>query len=126
MAKEILHEDIIAITDDVPAVYERWQPELEFSKSVATGEVKIPSFFFNNQESICKHVLCKTNTLQYILKQYRLDINNTIAVGDSESNLCMVKNAGIGVAFCSNNQMLNFLAAKKIDIRALKELLDFA
>jgi len=100
--------------------------ELEFSKNIATGEVKIPSFFFNNQQSICKHAFCKTNTLQYILKQYRIDINNTIVVGDSESDLCMVKNAGIGVAFCSNNQMLNFIADKKIEIHALNEILDFA
>lgn len=100
--------------------------ELEFSKSIATGEVKIPSSFFNNQQSICNHSYCKTNTLQYIVKQYGIQINNTIAVGDNESDLCMVKNAGIGVAFCSNNQMLNFVADKKIEIRALNEILDFA
>ncbi|HET9434973.1 MAG TPA: HAD family hydrolase, partial [Chitinophagaceae bacterium] len=63
--------------------------ELEFSKSIATGEVKIPSFFFNNKQSICKHTICKTNALLYILHQYRININNTIVVGDSERALCM-------------------------------------
>lgn len=100
--------------------------ELEFSKSEATGEVKIPSYFFNNPESICKHTVCKTNAVQHILKQYRIDINNTIAVGDSANDLCMVRNVGVGVAFCSGNELLNFVADKKIEIPSFAELLDFA
>ena len=100
--------------------------ELEFSKSIATGEVKIPSFFFNNKQSICKHTICKTNALLYILHQYRININNTIVVGDSERALCMVKKGGIGVAFCSDSKMLNFFADKKIGIQSLREILEFA
>ncbi|HEX5655274.1 MAG TPA: HAD-IB family phosphatase, partial [Chitinophagaceae bacterium] len=88
--------------------------ELEFSKSIATGEVKLPSFFFNHQDSLCKHSMCKTNAMQHILKQYKIDINNAIAVGDSDNDLCMIRNVGIGVSFCSPNELLNFVADKKI------------
>lgn len=100
--------------------------ELEFSKSIATGEVKLPSFFFNHGESICKHSICKTNAVQHILKHYNIDINNAIAIGDSENDLCMVKHVGVGVSFCSTNELLNYLADRQITVPAFGEILEFA
>lgn len=98
--------------------------ELEFSKSVATGEVKIPSFFFNHPGSSCKHMICKTNALLHILSHYKIDISNTIAVGDSHNDICMVRNAGVGVAFCSSYELLNHIADKKISEPSFAELLE--
>lgn len=100
--------------------------ELEFSKSVATGEVKIPSFLFHNQNSRCVHSLCKTNAMQHILEHYMIDINNIIAVGDSENDLCMIRHAGVGVSFCSANELLNFQADRRITEPSFSELLEFA
>ncbi len=100
--------------------------ELEFSKSVATGEVKLPSFFFNHNESICKHAMCKTNAVQHILSHYKIDINNAIAVGDSENDLCMIKHVGVGISFCSTNELLNYLADRQITVPAFGEILEFA
>lgn len=100
--------------------------ELEFSKSVATGEVKIPSFLFHNQHSRCVHTICKTNAMQHIMEHYRIDINNIIAVGDSENDLCMIRHAGVGVSFCSTNELLNFQADRRIAESSFTELLDFA
>ncbi len=100
--------------------------ELEFSKSVATGEVKLPSFFFNHNESICKHSICKTNAVQHILKHYNIDINNAIAIGDGENDLCMIKHVGVGVSFCSSNELLNYLADRQITSPAFEEILEFA
>lgn len=100
--------------------------ELEFSKSVATGEVKIPSFFFNNGTSVCKHTICKTNAVQHILKHYNININNAIAVGDSENDLCMIKHVGVGVAFCSSNELMNYLADRQITVPSFEEILEFA
>lgn len=100
--------------------------ELEFSKSIATGEVKMPSFFFNHPGSICKHSLCKTNAVQHILSHYKIDLTNTIAIGDSENDLCMIKKAGVGVSFCSANELMNFVADITIKESSFKELLEFA
>lgn len=100
--------------------------ELEFSKSVATGEVKLPSFFFNHNESLCKHAMCKTNAVQHILSHYKIDINNAIAVGDSENDLCMIKHVGVGISFCSTNELLNYLADRQITVPAFGEILEFA
>lgn len=100
--------------------------ELEFSKSIATGEVKIPSFFFNSPDSLCRHSICKTNAMLHILSRYNIDINNAIAVGDSENDLCMIRNAGVGVAFCSANELLNSVADKIINFRSFEPMLEFA
>ncbi len=81
--------------------------ELEFSKSICTGEVRIPSFLFNHPESKCRHSLCKTNALLTILKKHRLKLENSIAIGDSMNDLCMIKEAGLGIAFCSKEELLN-------------------
>ena len=43
--------------------------ELEFSKSIATGEVKIPSFFLPHDGSICHHEYCKTHALTHVCKK---------------------------------------------------------
>jgi len=100
--------------------------ELEFSKSVCTGEVKLPSFLFSSSKSICKHVLCKTNALLSILDKYEIQKENCIAIGDSINDLCMVKEAGLGIAFCSHNELLNHHADIKITEKRFENLLTLA
>ena len=99
--------------------------DLEFSQGVATGEVKIPSFFMRSDKSRCNHNFCKTNAILHIAEKYDIDLSNIIAIGDSENDICMVKNVGIGVSFCSNNKVLNYTADKVIRERSFKLLLEF-
>lgn len=100
--------------------------ELEFSKSICTGEVKIPSFFFSNPNSRCKHTFCKTNALLSILNQYGIQKENCMAIGDSLNDLCMINEAGTGVAFCSDNELLNHHADVIISRPDFIELLNHA
>lgn len=100
--------------------------ELEFSNSVATGEVKMPSFFIHGDKSKCVHEMCKTNALINIAEKYDINRQNIIAVGDGKQDLCMVKYAGVGVSFRSKNQALNFIADKIIKNKSFKSLLSFA
>ena len=100
--------------------------ELEFSNSIATGEVKVPSFFVKTQKSKCNHNFCKSNAMFRLSEKYNIPLDNVIAVGDSEYDICMIKFAGIGVAFCSGNQILNLVADKTIETRSLESILDFA
>jgi phosphoserine phosphatase SerB len=100
--------------------------ELEFSKGVCTGEVKIPSFFISSEESICKHAVCKSNALLNLLKKYDINIKNTIAVGDSLNDLCLVRQTGLGIAFCTNNELLNHYADIIINERSFSRLLEIA
>jgi HAD superfamily phosphoserine phosphatase-like hydrolase len=84
--------------------------ELEFSKSVVTGEVKIPSFFLPHQHSICSHDICKTHSLIDICKTLGVELENTIAIGDGENDICMIKKSGIGIAYCASHPTLNLVA----------------
>lgn len=99
--------------------------ELEFSNSVATGEVKIPSVFIKTNQSTCNHDFCKSNAMREIAARYRIDIKNIIAIGDSESDICMIRDCGIGVAFCSENEQLKATADKIVSERSFNSLVEF-
>lgn len=100
--------------------------ELEFSKSICTGEVKIPSFLFHKSSSLCKHSLCKTNALLSILAKYNIKKENCIAIGDSMNDLCMIKLAGLGIAFCSKDELVNHHADVVISNPTFSGLLSLA
>jgi phosphoserine phosphatase SerB len=100
--------------------------ELEFSKSICTGEVKIPSFLFSNPGSLCKHSVCKTNALLSILAKYNIKRENCIAIGDSINDLCMIKEAGLGIAFCSKDELVNHHADVVISNQSFTDLLNLA
>lgn len=99
--------------------------ELEFSNSIATGEVRIPSVFIKKRESNCNHDFCKSNAMREIAKRYKIDLKNIIAIGDSEGDVCMIRDCGIGISFCSSNETLNQVASKVIRKRSFKSLLEF-
>lgn len=100
--------------------------ELEFSKGICTGEVKIPSFLFNNSKSVCRHSLCKTNAVLSLLDKYQIPKENCIAIGDSMNDLCMIKEAGLGIAFCSQDELLNHHADIILKEQSFGELLSIA
>ncbi|MBL7860868.1 MAG: HAD-IB family phosphatase [Cyclobacteriaceae bacterium] len=100
--------------------------ELEFSNSIATGEVKVPSFFFPGERSVCRHTLCKSHAMIKVLDKHAISLSNTIAVGDSSNDLCMIKQAGIGVSFCSTHELLNYSADKVISTPSFTPILEFA
>lgn len=77
--------------------------ELEFSKSIATGEVKIPSLFLPGEKKFCNHDYCKLHALSRVCLQYNVDLKNTLVVGDGLNDICMIRRAGIGVSFCSSS-----------------------
>lgn len=100
--------------------------ELEFSNSISTGEVKIPSLFLTNSGSICKHDYCKMNVLLNFTKKQNFDIKNIIYIGDGENDICSVKNVGIGISFCSSNHLLDTVAdfvVKDADFKLLIPLI---
>ena len=100
--------------------------ELEFSKSIATGEVKVPSAFMRNKHSKCNHDFCKSNVLFELAEKYKIDIKNIIAVGDSENYICLIRESGIGIAFRSHNSFLNLVADSIITEKSFSQILDIA
>lgn len=100
--------------------------ELEFSNSIATGEVKVPSFFLRTEKSLCTHSICKSNAMLTIAEKYSTPLSNIMAVGDSEPDLCMIRFAGIGVAFCSPSEILKSVADYSIVEKKFGRILEFA
>jgi len=101
--------------------------ELEFSKSVTTGEVKIPSLWLSDGNSQCKHEYCKLNALIKICDKYGVELKNTLVIGDGENDICMIRKAGIGVSFCSTNNLVDVIAdyqIKEPDFNLLVPLLN--
>jgi glucosyl-3-phosphoglycerate synthase len=98
--------------------------QLEFFEGKATGEVTIPSWFYYSLQSKCNHSLCKTNALMHVVRQYDIALQNCIAVGDSGNDLCMIENAGMGVAFCTKNKLLQNRADKVVVQRSFSFLLE--
>jgi glucosyl-3-phosphoglycerate synthase len=84
--------------------------ELEFQKSVSTGEVRIPSQLLKDKFSQCEHDHCKSNMFQYILHRFGISLADAVAVGDSENDICMVKMAGTGISFNSITPILDQVA----------------
>lgn len=99
--------------------------ELEFSNSIATGEVKIPSFFFRHEQSSCRHTICKSNALDHVLKQYGISVHNCMAIGDSENDICMVRKSGLGVAFRTKDDFLRDCADIHIQEDAFAGILEY-
>ena len=98
--------------------------QLDFFEGKATGEVTIPSYLYYQLESKCHHTLCKTNALRHIAHKYNITLENCIAIGDSAGDLCMIEQAGMGIAFCTKNTRLRKAADKIIDQLSFADLLE--
>lgn len=99
---------------------------LEFSQSIATGEVTIPSCFIKNTISTCQCDVCKSNVLNEITKQFEIPVSNIIAVGDGENDYCLLREAGVGVSFCCTYKPLDLVADVIITKPSFKQVLDIA
>ena len=99
---------------------------LEFMEGKTTGEVNLPYYFFGSPESICGHSFCKTNALQYACEKYNVLLKNCIVVGDSLDDRCMVGHAGKGVAFCTNDELLEKMATNSIKEKSFESLIAMA
>ncbi len=98
--------------------------ELEFRRSIATGEVKIPSQLLKDRFSQCDHDHCKSNFFQYILHRFGISLADSVAVGDGENDICMVKMAGTGIAFNSTTPGVDEVADFVFRGNSLRPLLD--
>ena len=69
-----------------------------FHKGAATGEVTLSNAMMH--EAGCKlHGMCKMNVLLHVCKHLGLSQDCVIAVGDSDPDACMLRAAGLGIAF---------------------------
>jgi len=71
---------------------------LEEKDGIFTGVLKMPQGWAkigcHCMQSVCKHY-----QLMRVAKKYGVEISNTVAIGDSRSDRCMIEHAGIGIWF---------------------------
>ena len=71
---------------------------LRFRRGVATGEVTL-SPAMQHPNGCKQHNLCKRNVLLHVCGQQSLSPERVLAVGDSDPDACMLRAAGVSVAF---------------------------
>jgi phosphoserine phosphatase len=73
----------------------------------------------------CKISVCKRFHLEKVAKLYDIALKDTIAVGDTKSDLCMIKRAGMGIAFNPKDDVLASSADKVVRELNMNEILRY-
>lgn len=73
---------------------------LELVNGVLTGKIIMPLGWEEEKQKNCqKKAVCKLHAMNNLMRIYQIQDNRTLAVGDSQSDFCVIKKARIGIAF---------------------------
>ena len=97
--------------------------ELKVDNGVITGEINMP-LGWEKIDCFCKNSVCKRYHMEIHAEKHRIEIKNTIAVGDTKGDLCMIKRAGIGVAYMPKDKYIKE-TINQINIPDMIGVLDF-
>ncbi|HHF56509.1 MAG TPA: HAD family hydrolase [Thermoplasmatales archaeon] len=98
--------------------------ELVVEDGHITGEITLNNKMLTKKFEECKiHSICKKEVLQKLCKQLGIETKEVIAVGDSGVDICMLKEAGLGIAF---NADYGVREAADVSISDLSEILKYA
>jgi phosphoserine phosphatase len=100
--------------------------ELEFKNSIATGYLRFPTQLLNDKFSPCEHKYCKANMFLHIIKRAGINIDNTIAVGRNDEDLCILRSSGYKISFNSQSDQLNSEADIALNTHSLLALIEIA
>ena len=70
------------------------------------------------------HDHCKSNMFQYILHRFGISLADSVAVGDGQNDICMVKMAGTGISFNSITPEVDAVADYTFRDQSLKPVLE--
>lgn len=99
--------------------------ELQMENSKITGRVDMP-LGWDRIGCFCKISVCKRYHLEKYADQYGVPIENTLAVGDTKSDICMIQRAGVGVAFMPKDREIAKATNKIVQEPDLLRVLEFA
>jgi len=99
--------------------------ELEFEDGRLTGKVRMP-LGWEKIGCFCKISVCKRYHLEKFARQFNIDLKNTLAVGDTKSDICMIKRAAVGVAFVPKDEEIANATRKIVQDSDLLKVLEFA
>jgi phosphoserine phosphatase len=99
--------------------------ELEIENGMITGKIEMP-LGWDGIGCFCKISVCKRYHLEKFARQFEVPIENTLAIGDTKSDICMIKRAGVGVAFMPKDKEIAKASQKIVQDSDLLKILEFA
>ena len=99
--------------------------ELQIENGLITGNVVMP-LGWERIGCYCKISVCKRYHLEKFARQFNVPVENTLAVGDTKSDVCMIKRAGVGVAFMPKDNEIGKATNKIVQDSDLLKVLEFA
>lgn len=111
------HEHVVGIISDsytLACNYLRKKMDLDFAVAndlqtdenhILSGKVSMP-LGWNEIGCNCRISVCKRYHLEKMAQQFHISLSNTVVVGDTVSDLCMIERAAIGVALMPKDDIL--------------------
>ena len=98
--------------------------ELEIINNRVTGKVKMP-LGWDKIGCFCKISVCKRYHLEKFARKYKAPMADTLAVGDTKSDICMIQSAGTGIAFMPKDTEIVKATSKVVQEPDLLKVLEF-
>ncbi|HZB81145.1 MAG TPA: HAD-IB family phosphatase [Nitrososphaera sp.] len=89
-----------------------------------TGKVDMP-LGWDRINCFCKISVCKRYHLEKCAHQLGIPIGNTLAVGDTKSDICMIQRAGVGIAFMPKDEEIKRASNNVVIEPDLLKVLEF-
>ena len=99
--------------------------DLRIENGMATGKVEMP-LGWDKINCFCKISVCKRYHLEKFAHQFNVPIENTLAVGDTRSDMCMIKRAKVGIAFMPKDDEIAKATDKIIRNSDLVKVLEYS
>jgi phosphoserine phosphatase len=98
--------------------------KLQISDGKITGRVDMP-LGWDRIGCYCKISVCKRYHLEKSAHQFCVPIENTLAVGDTKSDICMIQRARVGVAFMPKDEEIKKASDKVVSEPDLLKVMNF-
>ena len=98
---------------------------LEIIDGKITGRVDMP-LGWEKIGCFCKISVCKRYHLEEQAHRFGIPMERTLAVGDTKSDICMVRRAGIGVSFMPKDDMIAKASDNVVQEPDMLRVLEFA
>lgn len=98
--------------------------ELNVENGILTGGIKMP-LGWEKINCTCTISICKRYHLNQYSNKYGVSIEDTIAIGDTRGDICMIKQAGLGIAFMPKDQDIIEQSKNIIRNPDLSEILNY-
>ena len=99
--------------------------ELEIENGMLTGKVRMP-LGWDVIGCFCKISVCKRYHLEKFARQFNVPLENAVAIGDTKSDICMIKRAGVGIVFMPKDKEIEMASDKIVFEADLSKVLVFA